>query len=49
MRGAVNSYIALYNIRAIQSNIHVITNKIDEGDVVYKRDIYIEQKTEITC
>ena len=47
MRGAVNSYIALYNIRAIQSNIHVITNKIDEGDVVYKRDIYIDRKLKL--
>jgi len=47
MRGAVNSYIALYNIRAIQSNIHMITNKIDEGDVVYKRDIYIDRKLKL--
>ena len=43
MRGAVNSFIRLYNIRAIQTSIHLLEKKIDEGDIVFTRDVYIKR------
>ena len=41
MRGAVASYIRLFEIRALQTCLFVITSKIDEGKIALKKDIYI--------
>ncbi len=43
MRGAVNSYVRLYNLKSIQTTIHIVKKKIDEGDIVFKRDVFIER------
>lgn len=43
MRGAVNSYVRLYNIKSIQTTIHVVNKKIDQGEIVFKRDVYINR------
>lgn len=43
MRGSVNSYVRLYNLKSIQTTIHVVTKKIDEGNIVFNRDVFIER------
>jgi len=43
MRGAVNSYVRLYNLKSIQTTIHIVRKKIDEGDIVFKRNVFIER------
>ncbi len=44
LRGAVASYVKLFEIRALQTCLHVVTEKIDEGDIVFSKDIFISKE-----
>ena len=40
-KGSIASYVILFNLRALQTSIHLVNEKIDDGEIVYERDIYI--------
>ena len=44
LRGAVASYIKLFEIRALQTCLHVVTDKLDKGDIVFYKDIFISKE-----
>lgn len=44
LRGAVVSYVRLFEIRAMQTCLHRIEKNIDEGDILYCKDFYISKK-----
>lgn len=39
-KGSIASYVILFKIKALQTSIHVVNEKIDDGDIVYERDIF---------
>ena len=41
MKGSVNPYIILYEIRSFQVCLHKVTSKIDSGKVIYRKNIFI--------
>ena len=41
MKGSVASYIILYQVRSFQVCLHKVTSRIDCGDVVYRKNIFI--------
>ena len=44
LRGAVASFVKLYEIRALQTCLHVVKEKIDEGEIVYSKNIFISKE-----
>ncbi len=44
LRGSVASYVRLFELRALQTCLHVVEEKLDEGDIVFKKDIFIDKK-----
>tara|TARA_B100000768_G_C11258251_1_gene367484 strand:- start:53 stop:1060 length:1008 start_codon:yes stop_codon:yes gene_type:complete len=43
-RGSVNSFVRLYNIRALQTTLHLVQKTIDTGKVVFYKDFYVDRK-----
>tara|TARA_B100000787_G_scaffold168466_1_gene157276 strand:- start:4770 stop:5753 length:984 start_codon:yes stop_codon:yes gene_type:complete len=41
MKGSVNPYIILYEIRSFQVCLHKVTSRIDSGKVIYRKNIFI--------
>ena len=44
LRGAIASYVKLFEIRALQTCLHVVTEKIDEGDIVFTKNIFVSKE-----
>ena len=42
-RGAVASYVRLFELRALQTCLHVVKTKLDQGPIVFQKDIFIDK------
>ena len=43
-RGSVASYVRLYELRSLQTCLHIAEEKLDAGPIVMKKDIFIDKK-----
>jgi methionyl-tRNA formyltransferase len=43
-KGAVASYVKLFEIRALQTCLHVVKEKVDQGEIVFRQDIFISKE-----
>ena len=41
MKGSVNPYIIMYDIRSFQVCLHKVTTEIDSGKIIYRKNIFI--------
>ena len=44
LRGAVASYVRLYGIKSLQVCLHVVKEKIDVGEIVFSKNVFISKE-----